>query len=179
MVREIAWVLALVVTCGPVAAAGGQAGAPQGRPEKVQALPRDGRDRPPGGPNRSDDRWKWWLYDRVELGITDQQSAAINQIFEATIPKLRESRQEMERAEDELSRTIKEHKADLATISMLVDRAESARSQNTKMRILMLYRMHLLLSAEQRVKLEAVRARWDAARKDKDKEPPAGHRRRP
>ena len=83
----------------------------------------------------------------------------------------------MDRAEDELSRTIKEHKADIAVVSGLLDRVESARSQHNKMRTLMLYRMHLLLSAEQRTKLEALRARREADRKDS--EPPPGLRRHP
>ena len=117
------------------------------------------------------------MYDRVELGINDQQSAAINQIFESTISKLRETRQELDRAEEELSRTIKEHKADLAVVSGQLDRVESARSQYNKTRVLMLYRMHLLLSADQRAKLEAIRARNDQGRRDR--EPPTGHRRYP
>ena len=41
----------------------------------------------------------------------------------------------------------------------------------------MLYRMHLLLSADQRVKLEAIRARNDQGRRDR--EPPPGYRRYP
>ena len=104
------------------------------------------------------------MYDRAELGITDAQSAAINDIFETTIPRLREARQDLERAEQDLSRTIKEHKADIAFVSLQLDRVESARSHHNKMRSLMLYRIHALLSEEQRVKLEAVRARQNAKR---------------
>jgi Spy/CpxP family protein refolding chaperone len=145
---------------------------------KVSKDSKDSKDKPQNGPTPGDrERWKWWLYDRVELGINDQQSAAINQIFESTIPKLRETRQELDRAEEELSRTIKEHKADLAVVSGQLDRIESARSQYNKTRVLMLYRMHLLLSADQRVKLEAIRARNDQGRRDR--EPPPGHRRYP
>ena len=60
-----------------------------------------------------------------------------------------------------MARIIKEHKADLAVVSGQLDRLESARSLHNKTRTLMLYRMHLLLSAEQRTKLEALRARRD------------------
>jgi len=181
MARQTAWVLALVLTCAPALAAAGHANGQQGRPEKAQGLGKDSqKDKPqPAASRGSDDRerWKWWLYDRAELGITDQQSMAINQIFESTMPKLREVRQEMDRAEEELSRAVKEHKADLGTISILIDRVESARSQWSKDRVLMLYRMHLLLSAEQRTKLEALRARQDAARKGREQA--QGHGRRP
>ena len=173
MARQTSRALALLVICAAAAhVAEAAAGGQQARPGAVQGA-RDSKDKsqfttkPEGR-----ERLKWWLYDRAELAITDQQSRDINQIFEATIPKLRESRQEMDRAEEELSRTIKEHKADLATVSGLLDRVESARSQHNKTRTLMLYRMHLLLTAEQRARLEALRARQDAARKD-------GSRRRP
>ena len=168
MARQTVWVLALALTCAPASVALAAGAAPgQNRADKAQ-----GKDQKDASPRGAEDRerWKWWLYDRAELGITDQQSQEINEIWEATIPKLRESRHDLERAEGDLSRAIKEHKADLATISMLVDRVESARSQNTKMRVLMLYRVHLLLTPEQRVKLEALRARQDAERGARDKD---------
>lgn len=169
MARQIAWVLALVLTC---AASEGVAQESTARRDRGTASGGDaGNKAQPSSVSPADrERWKWWLYDRAELGITDQQSQAINEIWESTIPKLRESRAELDRAEGELSRTIKEHKADLATISLLVDRVESARSQNNKMRVLMLYRVHLLLTPEQRTKLEALRARQDRERRDRDKD---------
>jgi len=180
MARHLAWVMALVLTCASAVAAG-QNREPQ-RQDKPQqpsnGSSKDQKDKA-SEQNRPNDRerWKWWLYDRAELAITDQQSREINQIFESNIPKLRETRQEMDRAEEELSRTIKEHKADIAQISLLVDRLEGARSQNSKIRTLMLYRMHLLLSADQRAKLEVLRARQEAARRERDRQQPQGHRR--
>ena len=168
MARTTTWLLALVLTCTTAAAAPqrdrdrtGDAAKAQGSSSKGKAQPASAR------PGEDRERWKWWLYDRAELGITDAQSAAINDIFEANIQKLREARQELDRAEQELSRTIKEHTADIATVSLLLDRVESVRSQHNKLRTLMLYRIHALLSAEQRAKLEALRARQNAARGDR------------
>lgn len=190
MARHLTWVLTLALTCVPALAAG-ERGRPQdGRQDKrgssrEPGASRDQKDaKAPVPVNQPDERErrKWWLYDRTELGITDQQSREINQIFESTLPKLRETRQETERAEEELSRAIKEHKADLATISSLIDRAESWRSQHAKVRVLMLYRIDLLLSADQRSKLQALRARQEAAREAarKDRQqPPPGHRYQP
>src|SRR5262245_60422232 len=172
MARETAWVLALLLTC-VVAGNGATAGAQQARPAATQNTAKDtkgskdGKDKPPTPDER--ERWKWWLYDRAELGISDQQSASINAIFESTLPKLRETREELDRAEEEMAKIIKEHKADLAVVSGQLDRLESARSLHNKTRTLMLYRMHLLLSAEQRTKLEALRARRDAERKDAER----------
>jgi len=182
MGRQTAWVLALLITCAPAATSAAHA-EEQVRPAAAQQVPaardsKDSKDKPQNGAKPEDrERWKWWLYDRAELGINDQQSAAINQIFESTIPKLRETRQELDKAEDELSRTIKEHKADIAVVSGQLDRVESARSQYNKTRVLMLYRMHLLLSPDQRIKLEAIRARNDQGRRDR--EPAPGYRRYP
>lgn len=168
MARQTAWLLTLLLTC-PLGLA-----ASQQTPGKANGAAPNAK----GSDNKpASDRWKWWLYDRAELGITDRQSSEINEVFETAIPKLREAREEQDRADAELSRTAKEHKADLATISALVDRAESARSKHAKMRVLMLYRMHLLLSPEQRVKLDALRERRDAERRRR--EPDQGHRRRP
>jgi Spy/CpxP family protein refolding chaperone len=174
MARQTTWVLALLVTCvaaGHAAAASAQQVRPSsqnGAKDPKDKDNKDGKDKPssPGKPDERE-RWKWWLYDRAELGINDQQSASINAIFESTLQKLRETRQELDRAEEEMSRIIKEHKADLAVVSGQLDRLESARSLHNKTRTLMLYRMHLLLSAEQRTKLEALRARRDADRRDR------------
>jgi Spy/CpxP family protein refolding chaperone len=170
MGRQTTWVLALLVT-GVAAGNGASLGGQQVRPTAAQngaKDPKENKDKP-STPGKPDDRerWKWWLYDRPELGINDQQSASINAIFESTLPKLRETREELDHAEEEMARIIKEHKADLAVVSGQLDRLESARSRHNKTRTLMLYRMHLLLSAEQRTKLEALRARRDADRRDR------------
>jgi Spy/CpxP family protein refolding chaperone len=176
MSRHLTWVLTLALACAPAVAA--SHGQQPPRSDKPQAVVKDAKDKAAASSQPDErERRKWWLYSRAELGITDQQSKEINTIFESNLPKLRETRQETERAEEELSRTIKEHKADLATISLLIDRVESARSQHTKLRVLMLYRIDQKLSPDQRTKLEALRARQEAARKDK--EPPPGHPRRP
>jgi len=174
MGRQTIWVLALLVTCAPTARAAHDQQVRQAAPQAAAKDAKD-KDKPqPAGDDR--ERWKWWLYDRAELAITDQQSRDINSVFESTLPKLRETRHELDRAEEEMSRIIKEHKADLAVVSGQLDRLESARSQHNKTRTLMLYRMHLLLTPEQRVKLEALRARQEALRKDA---PPPGFRRHP
>ena len=102
MARHITWVVALVLTCAIAASADQDRG--QQRSDKPQTSTKDSKDKPQAASNEPNERerWKWWLYDRAELGITDQQSRDINQIWEANFPKLRETRQEMERAEEAL-----------------------------------------------------------------------------
>lgn len=123
-------------------------------------------DRPPDGPR---DRWKWRLYDRAELAITDKQSADIDKIFEATIPGQRAKREELARLEEALAVMVKENKADVTTVAQQVEKVENIRAEFNKTRTVMLYKINLLLSADQRAKLEQLRARRDAERrKDTD-----------
>ena len=87
--------------CRTTRATGPPGGGAAGASTRDSKDNKDNKDKAQNGPKPEDrERWKWWLYDRVELGINDQQSAAINQIFESTIPKLRETRQELDKAEE-------------------------------------------------------------------------------
>jgi Spy/CpxP family protein refolding chaperone len=157
--RLAACILALLVLVAAPAALWAHGGsAPQDRGQKPHA------DRPPDS-QQPRDRWKWWLYDRTELSITDKQSAEIDKIFEATIPSQRAKREELERLEDALAIMVKENKADVATVTQQVEKVETLRSEFNKTRTVMLYRINLLLTADQRAKLERLRARRDEERR--------------
>ena len=56
-----------------------------------------------------------------ELGITNQQSADIEQIFQATLPKLEAAKDKLDKLEATLSQIIKDNTADLATVAQQVD----------------------------------------------------------
>jgi Spy/CpxP family protein refolding chaperone len=101
---------------------------------------------------------KWWVDEqsRAELGITSQQSAEIEQIFSATLPKLRGGRHELEQLEATLAQTIKDSVADPAVVRQQVEKVENLRAELNKTRTLMLYQMHRVLTAEQRQKLDAM-----------------------
>ena len=66
---------------------------------------------------------------------------------------------ELEKQEAALSRLLTESNDDEAVVVRTIDRVEAARSALAKTRTLMLYRMHRLLSPDQRARLDAVRAR--------------------
>jgi Spy/CpxP family protein refolding chaperone len=108
-------------------------------------------------------RPKFWVEPKLrqEIGITDQQSAAIEQIFSTSIGSLRDARKELESLEAVLSRTIHENTADLITVSQQVDRVEAARSAYNKARTVMLYRMNLVLNPDQRAKVKALNDRYE------------------
>ena len=112
------------------------------------------------------DRWKWWLYEpeRTELGITEKQSSDIDKIFESTIPQQRAKREELERMEAVLATMTTENKSDVATVAQQAEKVENLRAELAKTRTVMLYRINLLLTPEQRVKVKALIDKRNAER---------------
>ena len=100
---------------------------------------------------------KWWQNPacKARVGLTDAQTTAIEKIFLSVREELRAEKQELERQEAALSRLLTEPHADEAVVVRTIDRVEAARSALAKTRTLMLYRMHRLLTPDQRVRLEA------------------------
>lgn len=117
-------------------------------------------------------RLKWWLHpeSRKELRLTDQQAREIDQIFESTMPKQREKWHELEKLQEALSLTIKENTADVAIVTKQVEKVEKLRAEHNVGRTIMIYRMHLVLTPEQRTKLDAIRTRLEAERKRQEEE---------
>lgn len=103
-------------------------------------------------------KFKWWQSDRFvqELGLTKDQSRQIEEVFQASWPALQAAKADLDRLETELSRMIAEGTTSEAMVLHLIDKVEASRSAMGRTRSLMLYRMHRLLSAEQRVKLKAL-----------------------
>jgi hypothetical protein len=170
MARQTAWVLSAALALGVPASvsalcereAGTTTRADQrdqrgAKPADPAAKPGDpGKDRNP----QEHRPFKFWQGEtKAELGITNQQSAEIEQIFQATFPKLEAMKDKLDKLEATLSQTIRDNTADLATVALQVDRQESARAELYKIRTLMLYRMRLVLSVDQRARLQA---RWEA-----------------
>ena len=100
---------------------------------------------------------KWWQSPvcKSRVGLTDAQTAEIERIFQSVRDELRAEKAELERQEAALSRLLSESNDDEAVVVRTVDRVEAARSALAKTRTLMLYRMHRLLSKEQRARLDA------------------------
>jgi len=110
---------------------------------------------------------KWWQDDKFksELSLTAEQSARIEEIFQASIPKLRTSKEGLDRLEGQLSHLISESGVTEAEVMRQVDVVEAARSEMSKCRTLMLFRMRQVLSPEQRLKLNELHRHWEAERK--------------
>lgn len=157
MARQLAWALSMLLLVAPA------------RPLAAGDLQRpDDKGKP--GQSGNQPRPKFWMDPglRQQLGITDQQSRDIDAIFESSVPAIRAARKRMEQLEEVLSRTVHENVADLATVSKQIDKVEAARTEYNKSRTLMLYRMNLVLSAEQRQRVREMFDRDEAARKRDD-----------
>lgn len=132
----------------------------------------DPKSAPPAGQPQEIPRFKWWLHPetRKELALSDKQSKKIDEIWEATAPKLREQWHELQKLEDALDKMFKENTADVATVQQQVERVERLRAENAATRTVMIYKMHLLLTAEQRPKVEVIRAKLDEERRQRQAE---------
>jgi Spy/CpxP family protein refolding chaperone len=118
------------------------------------------------GPVLGQSPFAWWKSEqfRKDLGLTREQCARIDKVFEAAVPRLRQSKQELDREEAELSRLIEANAGELQVAGEL-DKVEAIRGNLNKMRTLMLVHQRELLSAEQRVKFKALHEQWERDRR--------------
>jgi Spy/CpxP family protein refolding chaperone len=115
-------------------------------------------------------KFKWWQSERFqqELGLTADQTTRIEEVFKASWPELQAAKRELDQLETELSRLIAEGTASEAKVLQQIDRVEASRSAMGRSRSLMLYRMHRLLSPDQRVKLKVL---YEAVEREKAQRP--------
>ena len=118
----------------------------------------------------------WWRLPQFQkdLGMTADQVTRVDAIFQATLPELRQRKDELDAVEAKLSRLI-EADTDEATVARWVDKTESARGSLNKVRTLMLMRMRQTLTPEQRVRFKALHEKWDRERRqaqDSGRQPP-------
>lgn len=113
-------------------------------------------------------RHKWWQDDRTkaELALTEQQAQEVEQIFQSSIPRLRQLKDQLDQLERDLSKMIAERTAQESAVAQAIDRVESTRSELNKGRQLMLYRMHRVLSADQNARLRQIFEREPRDRKE-------------
>jgi Spy/CpxP family protein refolding chaperone len=112
----------------------------------------------------------WWKNDafKKELGMTAEQGARIDKIWETTRPELRQEWDELSRLEDKFSRLL-QLDSEEAVLSRQIDRVETARANTNKTRSLMLVQMLKVLTPDQRSRFNALYGRWQ---QDLLKQPP-------
>jgi Spy/CpxP family protein refolding chaperone len=104
----------------------------------------------------------WWKDAQFQhdLGLTADQSARIDAVFQTAIAQLRPKKQELDAQEELLSQQIAAG-ADEVLVTRQVDRVEAIRSQMNKMRTLMLLKERQVLSPDQRIKLNKLHEQWE------------------
>ena len=169
MARHIVWILTAALLVAPAAAPAeplSRTPSPDGQRDQ-QKDSKQGERRP---------RFvKWWVEaePRTELGISDQQAAAIEKIWQAHMPVQRQRYAEHEKLEAALTKLIKEGTADPDVVEREVGRVENLSAEIRTSRITMIYRMQHQLTADQRARLKV----WDERRRQADrKSPDPGHR---
>lgn len=160
MARPISWALAALLCLAAPAVGAAELCNQSQRPGQSPAVkgdkPGDGH-----GPTR------WWIDPklRADLGINDQQSAAVEKIWQSSLPSLRESREKLEKLEDALAQLTRDDSVDEAVVVAQIERVENMRAEANKRRTLMIYRMNKLLTADQRAKVKAMFERRDQGRR--------------
>ena len=103
-------------------------------------------------PTVSAQGFKWWQSEtfKRELGLTADQSAKIEAIFQKTVPVLRQEKDTLDRTQADFNQMIEA--SDDAQVMAQVGVVEAARSELNKSRTMMLLRMRRVLTPDQRVK---------------------------
>ena len=106
--------------------------------------------------------FKWWQSDKYkqDLALTVDQSSRLEDIFQAALPRLRQTKDELDKLEVDLSRLI-ETNAEEAQVGRQIDRVEHVRSTLNKSRTLMLVHMRQVLTPDQRTRLNKLFEQWE------------------
>ena len=112
----------------------------------------------------------WWRSEQFkkDLGLTSDQVTRIDSIHQSTLPELRQEWDDFNRCDTKLSRLI-ETSSDEALLARQIDRVETARANLNKTRSLMLARMRLVLTPDQRGRFKVL---WEE-RESQNRRPPA------
>jgi Spy/CpxP family protein refolding chaperone len=100
--------------------------------------------------------FKWWQNEgfRRDLGLTEEQSARLEEIFQKSLPTLRAKMDAVDKAEMEFDRLV--DRGDDATVMQQVNTLEDVRAEMNKARVAMLLKMRRSLTADQWAKFTAL-----------------------
>jgi Spy/CpxP family protein refolding chaperone len=133
--------------------------APQGsarsqQDQKPKSQPTDSRPsaRPP---------FRWWTIDKYkqELKLTTEQTAQIEKIFQVSMERMKAQKDDFDRAQSDFSQLMKKGAATERELLRSADSLELARFKVSSERTSMLVRIHSVLTAEQRLGLQAISKR--------------------
>ncbi|HSK10306.1 MAG TPA: Spy/CpxP family protein refolding chaperone [Vicinamibacterales bacterium] len=122
-------------------------------------------------------RAPWWKDEKskAELKLTEEQADRIDAIFKDSWHGMRSSYEELGKREEQLSALVSAADTTEADVIRQVEQVEAVRGELNKVRTVMLYRMHRILTPDQRGKLDEMRRQRDRDRPRSGSRPPARH----
>jgi Spy/CpxP family protein refolding chaperone len=116
--------------------------------------------------------FRWWQDEKFqkEMKLAPDQITRLEKVFQEAQPALRADERAVEKLEDELSKVFADGKADPREFEQFVDRVEAARANWRKNRTIMLFRMRCILTAEQHIKMKALREQHERDRHPKGRD---------
>jgi Spy/CpxP family protein refolding chaperone len=122
--------------------------------------------------------FKWWQSNtfRQGLGLTQDQSARIEDIFQQTLPALRKHKSTLDKAEADFNQMVE--KSDDAQVMAQVGVVEAARAELNKSRTMMLLRMRRVLTPDQRVKFVTLQQQTRDRGRPRDNDSPRDNNKR-
>ena len=129
---------------------------------------------PPDADAQGRQRHRWWQSEEVTtlLDLSGEQATDLDRIYQRSLPKMHESYHRLNAEERTLSRMIANMQVEEIDITRQIDRVEAARSELSKTRTLMVFRMYRVLNPDQRAALKE----WMDLRRDHDRSGRAGSR---
>ena len=117
--------------------------------------------------------FKWWQSDKfkADLALAPDQISRLEEVYQGLRPKLTAGKEELDRLEAGLSKLIAEGVAPEGDVMKMVDQVEHSRAELAKTRTLMIYRMHQILTVDQREKMNALHERWEQERRQVRRQP--------
>ena len=117
--------------------------------------------------------FKWWQSDKfkTDLALAPDQISRLEEVYQGLRPKLTAGKEELDRLETSLSKLIAEGVAPEGDVMKVVDQVEHSRAELAKTRTLMIYRMHQILTVDQREKMNALHERWEQDRRQVRRQP--------
>jgi Spy/CpxP family protein refolding chaperone len=99
---------------------------------------------------------QWWQSEEVTalLDLSEEQAANLDRIYRKTLPKMHESYDRLKAEERTLSQMIANMQVEEIDITRQIDRVEAARSELSKTRTLMVFRMYRVMDPTQRSALK-------------------------
>ena len=111
-----------------------------------------------GDPNRGPGGPIWWKDPDIQkqLNLTPKQIAAIQKLWDDTLPQLQTLRTDQTKQEQALDQLIAEGKVGDEMIALHVGMVEENRTQAFMKRTLMLYHMYRVLTPDQNLKMQEI-----------------------